>query len=343
MNAIEINFTKGEYVTALYVKIDAINRLSSEEKKKLKMWLKEKRIPYYWATEKYLEYEPGLYIFNEENNNFKLPYFSEVDTIELQPLSYPIRFLLKALIDRKLQEKLRDRIERIGEDMQGNIVYKSKNPLFLWPSDGVIIYEFYRRLSYRVEHVRHAIEHKLTGEPVYADKLYLLPAIKLQIDTKASLGEIAKYTGYRDLFSLLLYKRVSVEMETRRSIGLLVDIDIKRRLAIVQLAEREVELSLDNVYLQTNPTWYRNFLKEVGQYFRACYDNLINELGLMTYRFEPVAGGSKRRRKIYDAPARYLKDLREEIKETIAKVFPIKFQEVEYQLFKDFVEIERGD
>jgi len=339
MNAIEVDVAGEESVIALYVGMDVINRLESDKKKELKKWLRMRNLPYYWATRKYLEYEPGLYVFHE-NRDLKLPYCSEVGIIKLQPSSYPIKFLLKALIDSNLQKMLGDKVERLGEDMQGNIVYKLKDPLFSWPSSGVIVYEFYKKISFRVEHIRHIVGYKPTGEPMYLDKLYLLPTIRLQVSTNASLEEIAKHIGDRNLLSLLLYKRVSAEVGTRRDVGLLVDINIKSNLAIVQLAEGEVELPLDNVYLQTNPTWYGEFLREIGLRCGSTYDKLIDMLGLMTYRFEPVPDKYRKRRKIRDAPARYLKDLEVAVKEIIAKVFPISFQRVEYRLSKGFVQIE---
>jgi len=343
INAIEIDVIKGEHIVTHYVNIDTINKLRSEEKRELKTWLKREKLPYYWATREYLEHVAGLYIFSSDED-LEIPYFTkeQINKIKLSPTSYPAKFLLKMLIDRELQERLKDKIEKIGEDMQGNNIYRFKKPLYSWPSSKVTIYEFYRRLFLRVEHVRHIVGYGHIGEPLYVDKLYLLPTIRLQIAIKASLGEIIRQVNGHNVLSLLHYRRVLVSIEGQRRVGLLIDVDSKENSAMVQLADGEVKLPLSDVYLQTNPTWYGEFLREVGKRCDSSYDELISKLGLLTYRFEPIPE-TKKRRKMYDAPAKYLEDLKAAIKEILTDIFPIKFQEVEYDLLKDFTQITKGE
>jgi len=345
MNVIEISVTGGDYVVIPYVRIDAINRLGNDEKNDLKIWLRAKDLPYYWTTQKYLECEPGLYVFSE-NGELELPHFSSSDlsTIKLKPSSYAIKFLLKALVDRNLRKNLKDKVERLAEDMGGNIVYRLKDPLFSWPSSEEVLYELYRRVSFRIEHVRHFVGYKPSGEPIHIDKLYLLPTMDLQIITRTSLGEIVTHIGDKNLLSWLLYKRVFVKKDNERKVGLLVDTSVERNFATIQMGEEKIELPLNNVYLETNPTWYRDFLREISMFYDSSYDELLDKLGVMTYRFEPVIHGLKRRRKIIsNAPTRYLKDLEVIVDEIIAKAFPIRFQEVEYGLCKVFTQIERGE
>ena len=344
MNALEMYTTEGEYIRTIYIKIKAIDMLESYKKKELANKLRRDNIPYYWSTSEYLGYKPGLYIFSEDDE-LTLPHIprKEFKIIDILAVSYPAKFLLKKLIDSSLQNKSRNILERLGEDKHGNIIYKFKDPLFSWPSNKVVIYEFYRLLFYRIEHVRHIIGYKPTGEAIYSDKLYLLPTIRLKITTKMSLKNIIKKIDKSNLLSSLLYRRVEIVNKGQKVIGLLTNIDINKDTARVQVSDKEVEVLLSNIFLQTNPTWYREFLRGIGLRYNSTYDELLDNFGLLTYRYEPFKDRKKKRKQMKDAPIRYLKDLRIIIRDILAKIFPIRFQYVEYNFDKNFVKLIEGD
>jgi len=342
MNTLDIWVRRGECIQALFISIDHVNKLSGSEKRDLKDKLREMSLPYYWTTKKYLEFKPGVYIFLEEQDRDTVlshSLRSHAKVISIPALAYPSKFLLRDLIDRQLEKTQTDVLERIGRDMQGNVVYKFRQPLFSWPSQKSTIYEFHRRFLYRIEHVRHIGGYRSTGEVEYTDKLYLVPSITLQVDIKASLGDIVNAFNIENLSSLY-FKRVTIIKNGQSKVGIIVDVNVDKFIATVQLRDEKVELSLNDVFLQKNPTWYRPFLEKIGINCSSSYNDLLDYIGLITYKFEPVAEHLRRRRQIQNAPIRYFNDLRDAVNQTVAKVFPIRFQEVEYALSTDFTPVE---
>ncbi|MEM2514544.1 MAG: hypothetical protein QXU81_09570 [Candidatus Bathyarchaeia archaeon] len=336
----KINFSGKDHIVALYVGLESINRLRSDEKKKLKDILKSGDIPYYWATSKYLEYDPGLYVFSEDSS-LKIPFFSdnEIRVVKLHPLSYPVKFLLKSLIDYKVRKEL-EKVEKIGENKEGSIIYRFVNPLFSWPLKEWPIYKFYRRVYFRIEHIRQLGGYDASGNPIYIDELYLLPTMDLQVTTEVSLGNIVERTNNWDLLFLLINKRIIVREERKQEIGLLIDINRKKKTASIQLSKESVEVTLDKVYLQTNPTWYGNFLNNIGSLFNSSYDKLLDSFGLMTYRYEPTQGAQKKRKAFRNAPAIYLEHLERIAKEVFVNVFPISYLDVNYTISEHFIMLE---
>ena len=319
LNAFEIRTRGHNRLKVLFIEKDVIDKMTNEQRHELKMMLREQNIPYYWSPTPYLELEAGVYVFGEA----KLPSFiKHASTRDIDPKSYPAKYLLGSLIDTELRKKKSEVLEFIGKKY-GTYIYRLRKPLVTWPEHQQL-FQISEVISYRVEHVKEIISPALR---LTEDKLLLLVDRRVSIYTLVSLEDLVNLTGRELILNTLLGKPMRIINESgTRDIGTLEGLDDN---AIMLVRGEQKHVPLNAVYLLGTPLWYRDFLEQVGRLLGDEFRRLVDAYGEVTYRYRRV---DKKRQKIEDAPRRLHDRLLSLRKLVFDGIFPIHFQGVEYTL-----------